>query len=431
MMKKTKVSLWSVFCRQSWWLILCCLILFSACFFGLPKVPPIYRAQAVINVEKSEYALAELAFRAEGTETAVGNAIHFLRSEALLDKTLRQLGYRLNRSHFKLLRHLLRIDRVTSGSLIKVSLFYHSPREASMIVNTLVETLMAEEKENRLCELAEAKSYLTDELEKIKKRKTQTVGEVRTVSQRPIRPAAKVQHREYLQTVDGDIRYTRDKILYYLTALHDHEKKAVEEVLTPEHWILKSARTQFEMEEEKLVKSLIEGGWNAPQVKKVMSEIWRLKMKTADTYRKHYNPKLPGPDNIKNALYIFYINLYDLQIRREKLLSYGQPSGTATPVRDHREPVPQEGILEEKAWQDTETKLLSRLLELEAIAGMVSSDLCWVERAAPPQEPFFPSRHLVLGISLSLVFIFTLVSLIVGYSHDKEWQRVEPGKDLD
>lgn len=437
MMKEIKISLFSVFCRQSWWLILFCLLLFAGCYFALQKVPPMYIAQAVINVEKREYGLEELAFRAEGTETAVGNTIHFLRSDALLDKTLKQLGYRLDGPHRKLLKHLLRVDRISSGSLIKVSLIYTYPQEASMIVNTLIETLMAEEKEKRLSELAETKSYLQAELRKIKTRKGQAPGGVRSNGQASdspltVRPAVKIRQKEYLQTIDGDIRYTKGKIQYYLTALHADERKAMEKTLTPNHWILKSVRAKLETEEEKLVKSLLAGGWEAPQVKKAMTDIWRLKTRTADAFKKHYNTKLPGPDNIKNALYIFYINLYDLQIRREQLLKGNHPLSIVAAKTGSSNRAPEEQA-EERVWQETETKLLSRLVELEAIEGMVSSDLTWVEQAIPTGQPFFPTRRLVMGLSLLVVFIFAWICLLVGYSHDKKWQRAlpQPGRDLE
>jgi len=431
MMKEIKVSLFSVFCRQSWWLILFCLLLFAGCYFALGKMPPLYLAQAVINVEKREYGLEELAFRTEGTETAVGNTIHFLRSDALFNKTLKQLGYRTDGRHRKLLKHLLRVNRISSGSLVKVSLIYPYPQEASMIVNTLIETLMAEEKEKRLSELAETKSHLHAELRKIKARKGQALSGIRPDNPPRVRPAVKIRHREYLQTIEGDIRYTKGKIQYYLTALHADERKAIEKTLTPDHWILKSVRAKLEKEEEKLVKSLLTGGWEAPQVKKVMTDIWRLKTRTADTFKKHYNTKLPGPDNIKNALYIFYINLYDLQIRREQLLKSAQPLSVAAAKTGRSNQTPEEEA-QERAWREMETKLRSRLVELEAIEGMVRSDLTWVEQAFPSGRPFFPTQRLVMGLSLFVVFIFAWICLLVGYSHDKKWQQAlpQPGSDL-
>lgn len=432
MMKEIKVSLFSVFCRQSWWLILFCLLLFAGCYFALQKAPPLYLAQAVINVEKREYGLEELAFRTEGTETAVGNTIHFLRSDALLDKTLKQLGYRTEGSHRKLLKHLLRVNRISSGSLVKVSLIYPYPQEASMIVNTLIETLMAEEKEKRLSELAETKSHLQAELRKLRAKKGEAPGGKRPDSPPPVRPAAKIRHREYLQTIDGDIRYTRGKIQYYLTALHADERKAIEKTLTPDHWILKSVRAKLEKEEEKLVQSLLAGGWEAPQVKKVMTDIWRIKTKTADIFKKHYNTKLPGPDNIKNALYIFYINLYDLQIRREQLLKGAQPLSVAAVKTGRGNQAPEE-LAQERAWREVETKLRSRLVELEAIEGMVRSDLTWVEQAIPASRSFFPTRRSVMGLSLLVAFIFAWICLLVGYSHDKKWQQAlpQPERDLE
>lgn len=409
-----KRSIAAVIKRQIVLLFLFSIIIFFAGFYGLKRIPPVYQARATVKVERRGAEIEELDQLKEESSVLIGNMIQKLKSNTLLRKALLRLerDYPIESPEFNRIKKNLQAQKIASSSVIEVKLRYSSAQETARIVNTLLEILMEENGNERRAEVESIKKYIYEKLQETQSEKRRLAGQMKTpVSS--IRPSAtSLSKKERLQEVEGDIRYTNNKISHLLTQLHEYERRELKKALTPDNQVFSKRRPEFELQEKRLVDELLKNGWDSPAVKSLMTELWRQKTKMVQELQKHFSPKIPGPQNIIDELFVFYVKLYDLEIRRQQL----RLAGGAVANDGERTLSEEQNVFE--ALNALESRLIKKLVELESIDDLTLTEISWVDRATPPYQAFFPTPEIILALSLLAVFFTCFISISIGYYRD-------------
>lgn len=414
-----KRSIAAVIKRQIVFLFFLSIAVFFAGIYGLKRIPSVYQARATVKVERRGAEIEELDQLKEESSVLIGNMIQKLKSNTLLSKTLLRLerDYPIESPEFNQIKKRLQVQKIDSSSVIEVKLRYSEARETARIVNTLLEILMEESQEERKAEVEGIKKYIYGKLRETQSEKLRLAGQMKTPVSSTRPSAMSLSKKERLQEVEGDIRYTNNKISHLLTQLHEYERRELKKALTPNNQVFSEYRSEFELLEKKLVNELLKTGWDSPVVKRLMTDLWRRKTKMVQALQRHFSPKIPGPQNIIDELYVFYVKLYDLEIRRQQLQLTG-----GTVVDDGEQTLSEKQNVFE-ALNALESRFIKKLTELETIDDLLLTEISWVDRATSPYEPFFPTPEIIFRMSVLAVLLACFISIGIGYHRDGSFSR--------
>ncbi len=394
--------------EQIYFLVFFSFIIFFLSFFLINKIPPIYGVKGSIKLEKRGRTIESLDLLKEETGALIGNTVQKLKSNTLLHEALLRLNYNylINSPEFIKIKEKMSIRSLSPGSVIEINFSHRHPEQAAEIVNTMFQVLMDQNIMERETEVKGTKEYINLRLNEIREKKLKLLEENGEVIKTLGTSQIEEKRKKYIKELDNDLTYTNKKINGFYLSLHKYEVDAVKKILTPNNWLLKTKRKKFEELEQELVFGLINGSWDTPQVKEFMKKIWREKVNTVDTMKRIYGKQIPGPENIIKNIFVYYVKLYDLQIRRELLAEFTQDSPPVDLLREKQ--IAYESLL------TLENRFINKLSELEGVGELPFTEISWVDQAIPPHKPCFPTKKATIGLSILAVLCFCFISINIG-----------------
>ena len=394
--------------RQIYFLVCFSFIIFFSSYFLLNRIPPVYEVKGSIKLEKRGSLIERLDLLQEETGALIGNSVQKLKSNALLNEALVRLNYNypINSPEFIKIKDKMRIRSVSPGSVIEIAFLYQHPNEAAEIVNTMFQVLMDHNIMERATEVEGTKDYIMLRLTEIREKKINLLHENERLNKELRVSRIEEVRNKYLKEIENDLDYTNKLIKGFYNSLHKYEREAIQEILTPNNWLLKTKRSKFEKLEHELVSELMNGGWESPPVQELTKKIWREKVETVTSLKKVYGKDLIGPGNIIDNVLTYYVKFYALQIRRELLAKF---TSDLPPVD-----VLQEKKVTYESLVALENRFINKLSELEGVGDIPFTEISWIDHAIPPLMPNFPNTKATIGLSFLAVLCFCFISINIG-----------------
>jgi hypothetical protein len=401
-------SVSKVIYEQIYFLVFFSFIIFFLSFFLIKHISPTYGVKGSIKLEKRGRTIESLDLLKEETGALIGNTVQKLKSNTLLNEALLRLNYNypINSPEFIKLKEKMRIRSLSPGSVIEISFSHQYPEQAAELVNTMFQVLMDQNIMERETEVKGSKEYIILRLNEIREKKLKLLEENGEVIKTLGTSQIEEKRNKYLKELGNDLNYTNKKINGFYLSLHKYEVDEIKKILTPNNWLLKTKRSKFDELEQELVFGLMNGSWNTPQVKELMKKIWREKVNTVDIMKRVYGKQIPGPENIIGNIFVYYVKLYDLQIRQELLVKFTQDTPPVDLLREKQ--IAYESLL------TLENRFINKLSELEGVGELPFTEISWVDQAVPPHEPCFPTKKSTIGLSLLAVLCFCFISVNIG-----------------
>jgi uncharacterized protein involved in exopolysaccharide biosynthesis len=391
------------------------IIVFLGCFYRVATSPEIFQVKATIQIERKDYSIERADQPYEQSTTQLNNTIQKLKSATLLNKTLLKLNYTMapESQEFLNLQKKFNIKYIPGSNVIEVSLVYKSALEGALLVNTLIETLMEENRQSRDAEVKRTITYIESSLTEIRTRQLALIAPVKRQN-----VLSATLYSKYNQDLQTDLQNAEGQLSTLKEPLQAQVRAKLDAFFNrslPKH------QSQLAALEWKLVAELGPAGWNSSRVKAQLSNIWREKTKIAKDLKVELNRELTAYEietlNNSEELCVYQVKLYDLQIRRQ-VFKERNPS-----LVGNKSTTTSEQKTEAKSLQQLEERLINKLTELENFNDLSSLEINWIDRAIPLAQPYFPpSLHLTAGLSLGLALLAVMILglILVEYRSLKE-----------
>ncbi|HEX3048427.1 MAG TPA: hypothetical protein VHY08_27005 [Bacillota bacterium] len=382
------------------------IIVFLGCFYLITTAPEMYQVKATIQIERKDYSIEKADQPYEQSIAQLNNTIQKLKSASLLNKTLLKLNYTNmtpESTAFNNLQKRLVIKNIPGSNVIEISLFHKSTLEGTLLVNTLIETLMEENRQSREEEVKQAITYIESSLTEVRTRQLAMTAPVKRQN-----VLSGALYSKYTQDLQTDLQNAEGQLSTLKEPLQAQVRAKLDAFFDRS---LPKNQPRLAALERKLVAELGPAGWNSSRVKAQLSNIWREKTRIA----KDLNIALLREstayerENLNNPeeLCVYQVKLYDLQIRQQ-IFKERNP-GLGNPSVNNRATTSDQKA-EAKSLQELEDRLINKLTELENFNELSSLEINWLDRAIPLSKPYFPpSLALTAGLSLGLALLAVMI----------------------
>ncbi len=370
----------------------------SLVFFMLTG--PTYHVKASILIQTKDTGIPEIDQFVKLNYPEVSNMVQKLKSVNLLQETLEKLGYNYppDSMEFTQIRKKLRVKQIPYSNVIEISLSYNSLAEATKIVNTLGETLMQNDLKERREKIRQALDSIQTALDQVQADHTQV---------KP--PAANVISTNrnavdnYLKEVNDDLYRTTQKLLDLKKDLSQRQIGIINETFDP--MSLNRFKSTLNLAEKQLVRYLLAGGWNSPNVKQQMVHLWKEKSRIAATLKEQLNLRLDIPIHIIENICAYEIRNFDLQIRKQeliRLISTTPPNPmTRRSVKGVNKPY--------ESLKELEVELLEKQTILQSLNDLTLAKISWIDKAFPVKPILRSNLLIILGLCLGIAVVAALI----------------------
>jgi succinoglycan biosynthesis transport protein ExoP len=418
---------WGILKKRRWMILSIILCFFTLALIGTLKQKPVYRASALLEIEKENPNLStvkELFQLEDVSDTYLETQYKLLRSESLARRVVNELHLDQN-SEFNaptrgkesnsaaaasvfptdsahelaVLKHFedcVNVEPVRRSRLVQASFDSRDPKLAANIVNSLAANFIQENLENRWDATQKASAWLSQELAGLKIRLEKSEDELRQYAEANGLLFLETEQGKTENIVDQRLRQLQDELtkaqadrfqkeaVYRLVEAGDYSSLPgiVDGKLMQE---LTVRLADLERQEAELTATFNE---SYPKVEKIHSQVNRIQQ-LLDRERKR------AAKGIEDD--------YTAAVRRETLVhkAFEEQQKQANHVAARSV---QYGILKREV--DTNKQLydglLQRLREAGVSAGLKSSNIRIVDPAQPPTTPTKPRVPLNLAIGLIL-----------------------------
>jgi len=422
---------WGVLKKRRWTILSIILCFFTLTLVGTLKQRPIYRASALLEIEKENpnvSSLKELFQLEDVSDAYLETQYKLLRSESLARRVVNELHLDQNREfntpirarltgkengfagavhefptdsdhELSVLRHFedrVNVDPVRRSRLAQISFDSQDPKLAASIVNSLAANFIQENLENRWEATQKASAWLSQELDGLKIRLEKSEDDLRQYAERNGLLFLETEQGKTENIVDQRLRQLQDELtkaqadrfqkesVYRLVEAGDYGSLpgVVDNKLMQD---LTVRLADLERQEAELSSTFNE---SYPKVEKIHSQVTRIQQ-LLDRERKR------AAKGIEDD--------YVAAVRRETLVqkAFGEQQKQANLVAERSV---QYNILKREV--DTNKQLyeglLQRLREAGVSAGLKSSNIRIVDSAQPPTTPIKPRVLLNLAVGLIL-----------------------------
>lgn len=422
---------WGILKKRCWTILSIILCIFTLALIGTLKQKPIYRASALLEIEKENpnvSTLKELFQLEDVSDSYLETQYKLLRSESLARRVVNELHLDQNgefntriRSRFTgkenssagavhefptdpdheltVLRHFadwVNVDPVRRSRLVQVSFDSPDPKLAASIVNSLAANFIQENLENRWEATQKASSWLSQELDSLKIRLEKSEDDLRQYAEGNGLLFLETEQGKTENIVDQRLRQLQDELtkaqadrfqkeaVYRLVEAGDYSSLpgVVDNKLMQD---LTVRLADLERQEAELTSTFNE---SYPKVEKIHNQVSRIHQ-LLDRERKRAAKGITDD--------------YVAAVRRETLVhkAFDEQQKQANHVAERSV---QYNILKREV--DTNKQLyeglLQRLREAGVSAGLKSSNIRIVDSAQPPTTPVKPRILLNLAVGLIL-----------------------------
>ncbi len=390
-----EVSIYRVTKRLMPLLIILFIIVSVGGFFGLSALPPQYQSTARILVERQTQDIPMLDRYQILSAVMVRNELERLKSVTLFSKAMERLGLdsRPYSKIFKDYHKKLQVKQLPSSTVIQVQAMTGSAQSAAELINVLIELLMEENRADRKLEIERTTKYIAEKIEEIRIAKQELAYGRGSAPGRAVIQPALADVMKKLSLCETEFKAEQRKIpaqdwnrvanlFDENTVLIKNYRKAIDPPLTA--WAGLTQNNQN----------------NALNIKKLQSQIWREKVKTVNQLKNVIN-QIPLKNYTWDKMTFSYLRVLEMRALSEKL------TGARPMTADTRVISMEEKKLD--SLNKMETGLIEKLTDLQVSEGLTDLEITWMDKALPPDEPYFPRLELSIPISLAVALVFCVI----------------------
>jgi capsular polysaccharide biosynthesis protein len=358
---------------------------------------PSYQVRATILIQRNEFGVPQIDEFLVFNNAEVSNVIQKLKSVYLLEKTLQKLNYNLSTTSEEFLRikKNLSVRQIPGSNAIEISLRHPVLKEATQIVNTLVETLRQDDMMEHRSKIQQALISVQTALALV-----QNENPAAQVLQPNIKRSA---IDTYLKEINDDLYKTEQRLIVLQSDLSQNQMDIINETFTPRS--LERFKPGITIAEKKLAGYLLAGSWNSQNVQNQLKKIWKEKTKITATLKEQLDMRLDIPIRIIDDICAYQIRRFDLQIRKQEFIQLKR-----TYTSSEAKPSSAELNKPYESLRKIETDLIEKQTILQSLNDITLTKINWLDKALPVKPALRSNILLTFGFSFGLALFAAFIT---------------------